>query len=158
MSRFNDRNSDPTVNSAEQPYSTEQSRFSSEMRLFSLESVLRAAWRRDTSSDPSNWSEENPAWGQCAVTACAIQDILGGEIIWAEASLPDGSTVSHYFNKLDSELDLTRQQFPEGTVIPVGVPKERGFASTRDYVLSFEATRTRYELLKSHIKDNLLSS
>ena len=121
---------------------------------------LRQAWQRETSSDPAGWAPQNPAWGQCAVTACIVQDVLGGDIVWAEAKTPAGNTISHYFNKLadGSVVDLTRDQFPAGTSLspPDGQPKTQGrggesYPTTRDYVLSFKATQERYGRLKSSL-------
>ena len=121
-----------------------------------LELALGESWNSETSLDVNNWTKANPAWGQCAVTALIVNDYLGGEIVWASARLPDGKELSHYFNKINNEeKDFTRKQFPEGTQVPTGVPKTKQFSSTREYVLSFEATRIRYELLKSRVKDYL---
>jgi hypothetical protein len=121
-----------------------------------LESALMSSWIKETSSDPSNWSGQNPSWGQCAVTSLVVNDYLGGEIIWANAYLPSGNAVSHYFNKINGiEKDFTRRQFPAGTVIPLGIPKPKLFSSTRDYVLSYEFTRQRYELLKKRVQEVL---
>ncbi|MBW3011844.1 hypothetical protein KY311_01545 [Candidatus Woesearchaeota archaeon] len=118
--------------------------------------ALKNFWTKETSSDPENWSSENPAWGQCAVTSLIINDYLGGEIVWAMASLPDGREISHYFNSIDGEeKDFTRMQFPEGTRIPTGVPKTKEFATTRDYVLSYPVTQKRYETLKQKIQEFL---
>lgn len=118
--------------------------------------LKRHGWTAQTSSEPNAWSPENPSWGQCAVTACVVQDHLGGDIVWAEAQLPDGSRISHYFNRVNGEeVDLTREQFPQGTVVPPGVDKKRGFGSTREYVLSFEATRQRYALLAERLGAHL---
>ena len=60
------------------------------------------------------WSSSNAAWGQCAVTACIVQDLLGGDIIWSLAKSPDQREHSHYFNVLPdgSIVDLTKEQFP----------------------------------------------
>ena len=81
-----------------------------------------------------------------------MQDQLGGDIVWAEAVLPDGRRISHYLNRIGAyELDLTREQFPVGTRIPLGVDKRKDFASTRDYVLSFPATKARYELMRAQL-------
>ena len=86
------------------------------------------------------------------MTACTVQDELGGDIVWAEANLPDGRAISHYFNLIDGqEVDLTRDQFPQGTMIPAGQPKTKGFPTTRDYVLSFDVTRQRYNVLKANL-------
>ena len=117
-----------------------------------LEQAIQKSWSRETSSDPEYWSEDNPAWGQCAVTAVIANDYLGGKIVWAEAKTPSGKGISHYFNYIaGEEVDLTRGQFPEGTIIPPGIEKKKEYASTRDYVLSFPATRERYEILKEKV-------
>lgn len=121
-----------------------------------LEEALRHSWCAETSTDSKNWSEENPSYGQCAVTALIVQDYLGGKLLWAQAELPNGNTDSHYFNLIENkEVDLTREQFPEGTTIPKGIPKPKEFKTTRDYVLSYEPTKERYELLKDIVEKNL---
>ena len=122
-----------------------------------IETAVNKAWMAETSSDPDNWTRENPAWGQCAVTAVVVNDYRGGRIIWSEALLPDGRKISHYFNiiKNGSEVDFTRSQFPEGTVIPAGVDKTKGFPTTRDYVLSDEMTKKRYQILRQSVESIL---
>ena len=130
--------------------------YSSERNLNDLRLILKRSWNKETSSDPENWEEINPSWGQCAVTSLVVQDCFGGDIIWCNAVLSDKRNISHYFNKIDNEeVDLTRIQFPEGTFIPKGIPKLKGFQTTRDYILSFEQTRNRYEILKKKIEENL---
>lgn len=111
--------------------------------LPSLERDLRRAWARDTSADPQSWSERNPAWGQCAVTALVVQDELGGELLRARV---DG--ISHYWNRLPSgeTVDLTRHQFVNG-----GSIESETELRTREYVLSFPDTRERYELLRKRL-------
>ena len=126
------------------------------LTLSELEEAVKNSWTKETSSDPENWSEGNPGWGQCAVTALVVNDYVGGEIVWAEAKIPDGRSISHYFNRKDeTEIDLTRSQFPQGTVIPEGVEKKKQYASTREYVLSFPATQQRYRILKQKVEGNL---
>ena len=85
---------------------------------------------------------ENPAWGQCAVTALVVQDAFGGDLLRA---MVEG--VSHYWNRLPdgSEVDLTRQQFPEGAMHGATVVKDR------EYVLSFPETASRYLLLRGQL-------
>lgn len=108
-----------------------------------LQRVLREAWASDTTSDPRGWTPTNPAWGQCAVTALIVQDLLGGELL--RAPLEDGS---HYWNRLPdgTELDLTREQFGRAYV-PMAVERR-----SRDYVLSFDETRLRYETLWARLR------
>ena len=118
-----------------------------------LELVLRNSWTRESSSDPEIWNSDNPAWGQCAVTALIVNDYLGGEIVWANAILPDGREISPYFNKIEGiEKDYTKVQFPAGTTIPLGIPKTKEFLSTREYILSYPITQQRYELLEKKVR------
>ena len=121
-----------------------------------LERILRKSWCRETSADPEAWSPKNPAWGQCAVSAVLVQDYLGGRVVWALVRIEDGRKLSHYFNNINGrEHDFTREQFPEGVMIPRGVPRRKGFRTTREYVLSYEDTRKRYELLKQRFEQFL---
>ena len=101
---------------------------------------IQYAWYRGTSSDPENWTPENPAWGQCAVTALIVQDLLGGILLRAKVN-----GVSHYWNVLDTgeKIDLTIAQFGDKVILNE-VPVER----SREYVLSFPDTKRRYELLR----------
>jgi hypothetical protein len=107
-----------------------------------LVSRLAQAWSRETSSDPKQWSASNPAWGQCAVTALIVQELLGGQLLRSTVG-----TISHYWNQLPSgdELDLTRQQFGDET--EMGPVEFR----TREYVLSFPETVRRYDELKQRV-------
>ena len=56
---------------------------------------FRDAWHADTSFAPADWSPDNPAFGQCAVTALIVQDLFGGELL--RACIAGGS---HYWNLL----------------------------------------------------------
>lgn len=125
------------------------------MNLSDFKKVLQKSWSRETSYCPEEWDDSNPSVGQCAVSALVVNDYFGGDIVWAEAVLPNGQIVSHYFNFIDGkEVDLTRSQFPDGAIIPEGVEKKKEFASTRDFMLSSESTKKRYELLKERVKNN----
>ncbi len=114
--------------------------------LSSLKLAVGKSWGSDTSSDPVKWSASNPAYGQCAVTALVIQDFFGGKLLRVEASGPEGK-VSHYYNQLrdGNVIDLTRKQFPAGTVFSEPETKDR------EYVLSYPATAARYETLKERV-------
>jgi len=122
-----------------------------------FEKILRQAWSKE-SSYGHVFEAGNPALGQCAVTALVVQDHFGGLIVWCAATLPDGRKVSHYFNQVDGEeIDLTRCQFPAGSIIPPGVEKKKDFATTRDYILSDEDTKARYLILRNKT-ENLLKA
>lgn len=124
------------------------------MTLIELEKALQKSWSKETSYLPDEWNHANAALGQCAVTALIVNDFFGGDIVWADALLPDGQMVSHYFNVIDGKVvDLTRSQFPQGTSIPEGREKKKGFGSTREFMVSSENTKKRYELLRERVKD-----
>lgn len=108
-----------------------------------LAETLERAWLRQTSADPEHWAPDNPAWGQCAVTALVVQDTLGGELL--RTTVDD---VSHYWNRLPdgSEVDLTRQQFAADATYGQVVAKDR------QYVLSFPDTARRYLLLRQQME------
>ncbi len=115
-----------------------------------LEPMLPAGWCRETCSPgcADKWSGGNPALGQCAITALLIHELLGGELLRTEVE----GFGSHYYNRLPSgrEVDLTRSQFPEGTVVPMGeaVSRERVLTSERAVQAR---TQERYDLLRTRL-------
>jgi hypothetical protein len=113
-----------------------------------LAGVLSRSWSRDTSYDPESWCPENSAWGQCAVTALVLQDLLGGDLMFGEVN-----GFQHYWNRLsgDNEVDLTLQQFESVKRI------EHKRKADRAYVLSFPGTRRRYRKLLSRVQSALHS-
>ncbi|MEM1047331.1 MAG: hypothetical protein AAGL24_14325 [Pseudomonadota bacterium] len=69
-----------------------------------IREALAKAWSLETAVQ---WTEENPASGQCNVTTALIFDLFGGEIL--RTRLPE---VWHYYNRIDGErYDLTDSQF-----------------------------------------------
>ena len=53
------------------------------------------------------WQADNPAIGQCGVTALVVNDKLGGDIL--KTPLPEGD---HFYNRVNGErIDLTAGQF-----------------------------------------------
>ncbi len=117
---------------------------------------MRAAWGRDTCDpvDLPDWCPDNPARGQCGVTALVLQDLLGGDVLLAEVRYPSGERQGcHYWNRLPAgvEVDLTRGQFtdrelvgePTVVVRPPGPPKR---------------CREQYELLRSRVLATLGSA
>lgn len=110
---------------------------------FQVPKLLEQAWSKETSSESENWSEENPALGQCAVSALFIQEIFGGKLVRA---LINGK--SHYWNRFpNSDVDFTIQQFPSIDFVEPEIER------TREYVLSFPATVNRYLLLLKNLRN-----
>ncbi|MCD6215824.1 MAG: hypothetical protein J7J92_01975 [Candidatus Aenigmarchaeota archaeon] len=118
-----------------------------------LGKVLEDAWCKETSYDPENWTPENPAYGQCAVTTLVVQDYFGGEIVHADV-IVNGKSVSHYFNKINNEeIDFTRKQFPSDAIIT----KTRT-GDYRCHILANPNTKKRYEILKERVDFEINSS
>lgn len=107
-----------------------------------LEVAIRASWSRETAYNPGGWKPDRPSLGQCAVTALVLQDSLGGELLRAKVG-----DDTHYWLKLSCgcEIDLTREQFDHYDPVEIETV-------TRDYVLSYPATVTRYQLLKDRVQ------
>jgi hypothetical protein len=104
--------------------------------LEEIEPVVRAAWCRDTcdEADLADWTPQNPARGQCGVTALVLHHLLGGDLLLAEVLFPDGSRQGvHWWNRLPDgrEVDLTREQFAPHEVVqqPRVVPRPPGLPS-----------------------------
>jgi uncharacterized protein (DUF952 family) len=96
--------------------------------LAAIEDAIRASWSRETCDPVDEWSPENPARGQCAVTALVVQDLLGGELLLADVHHRDGSRQGwHYWNRLGGgvEFDLTREQFSDDEIVQAPAPVER---------------------------------
>jgi hypothetical protein len=70
---------------------------------------LRKAWCRETAhpSYQKDWTEDNPSYGQCCVTALVLQDLYGGDVY----SCKVGNN-SHFINIIDERIiDKTEEQF-----------------------------------------------
>ncbi|MEV6305446.1 hypothetical protein AB0M02_38950 [Actinoplanes sp. NPDC051861] len=94
-----------------------------------LRTVLHASWGADTCDphDLPDWTAENPARGQCGVTALVVQDLVGGELILGEVFADGAKTGHHYWNRLPGgrEVDFTASQFRPGEVVTGGVVQPR---------------------------------
>ncbi len=123
------------------------SKGSGEITKRQLSRALAQGWSRATSYDPAHWSEQNSAWGQCAVSALIVQDLLGGQLLLGKIN----GIVEHYWNRLAdyTELDFTRDQFEH--VASLDSPR----CADRDYVLSFPDTRRRYRRLRRSVLAHL---
>jgi len=66
--------------------------------------ALKKAWSLETAVQ---WTAENPALGQCNVTAAVVHDLFGGDVL--RTRYP---TFWHYYNRIDGTVvDLTDGQF-----------------------------------------------
>ena len=105
--------------------------------------VLRRCWSLESSSQ---WSPENPARGQCNVTALVVCDRFGGEIL----KTPVGDDW-HFYNRVAGAVyDLTAEQF----AVP---PVYLDIPSTRDEALAGTAP-DRYQALAAYVSKALMST
>lgn len=116
--------------------------------LADVQHAVRMSWGKDTCDpvDRPDWHADNPARGQCGVTALVLNDLLGGDLVLGEVRVAGERTGVHYWNRFGAgvEVDLTRDQFgPEESVVgaevvarPAGPPKR---------------CREEYELLRSRV-------
>jgi hypothetical protein len=103
-----------------------------------LQGIFEELWCAETSPQ---WQPHNPPFGQAAVTALAIQDMFGGEIVKTEA--PSGW---HFYNLIEgARYDLTKAQF----VIGLGYSDD---ASSREEAMAV-AGEACYRALKARLKD-----
>lgn len=80
------------------------------MNYFKFKKALSKAWGQDTAyhKDAPNWTYDNPALGQCAITALLFNEYFGGTIYSGISE----SGIVHYWNrKCGIKIDLTKQQF-----------------------------------------------
>ena len=109
---------------------------------------ISKAWCKSTCYSPvkEGWTKSNPSFGQCAVTALLVHDLIGGKIYY-------NKELHHYYNITDSGglIDLTNKQFG------CGVCYTHDLEADVESLLHGEAsekakTRKRYEKLKKRFE------
>ncbi|MFC0214144.1 kinase [Paenibacillus chartarius] len=96
-----------------------------------LLSVLFKSWSLASSS---KWTAENPAKGQCGVTALVVNDLWGGEIV--KTTVADDW---HYYNNINGKrYDLTASQFSGGIqYLDIASNREEAFNDTNEAQYSY---------------------
>ena len=92
--------------------------------IAAVAAALRKHWRRQSTT---LWQPDNPALGNCGVSALVAWEILGGEIAKTQYG-----HIWHFYNVIDGRrVDFTASQFPE-SVDYEDVPSNRdeAFADT----------------------------
>lgn len=103
-----------------------------------LQTALFDAWSAQSSS---KWRAENPALGQCGVTALVANDLFGGEIL--KTMLPEGA---HFYNRLgNARHDFTAGQFAN-SIMYDDLPSSRAEAMTDTNQQQYDALRSRLGL------------
>ena len=91
-----------------------------------IKKALQNSWSLKSSS---KWSADNPAKGQCGVTALVVNNHLGGEI--KKTKLLDGW---HFYNVIDNKrYDFTSSQFSEEILyMDIDSTREEAFSDTNE--------------------------
>ncbi|MDM5193119.1 hypothetical protein QUG02_09075 [Bacillus hominis] len=102
--------------------------------------ALRKSWSIETSS---KWTSENPAKGQCGVTALIVQGLYGGKIKKTKVG-----EAWHFYNCIDElRYDFTKTQFDEElNYMDMKSSREEAFADTNE---------KQYDILKGKIVKEL---
>ena len=111
---------------------------------------LRKAWCAVTAhpSYQKNWTEDNPSYGQCCVTALVMQDLYGGDIYYCKVG-----NNSHFVNIINKRIiDKTAEQF--GGVGEIKYVSGSFRKRTRESLLKSKDVKRRYEILKSRLEEN----
>ncbi|MEC1552942.1 hypothetical protein P9D28_10930 [Bacillus haynesii] len=111
--------------------------------LGQIEQIMKALYKSWSSDSSSKWSQDNPAKGQCGVTALVVNDILGGEI--RKTKLPEGW---HFYNFINGKrYDLTVSQFKED-ILYMDIPSNRNEAFS-------DTNEKQYNYLKQSVINHL---
>lgn len=110
--------------------------------------ALNVSWGKDTAyrKDVDNWSENNPALGQCAITALLFNELYGGKIY---SGVSDTGVVHYWNRRFGIKYDFTKQQFKEKLHF------RKITKWSRDEILATGNVLERYELLKSRVLSNM---
>jgi len=123
--------------------------------LTDVERAVRASWGADTCDpvDRLDWRPDNPARGQCGVTALVLHDLFGGELVLGEVHVEGERTGAHYWNRFGAglEVDLTRGQFRQGEEVVGGRTLQRPDGPPR-------RCREEYDLLRERVLAHLAAT
>ena len=105
--------------------------------LADLFARLRQSWSIETGR---HWRRDNPASGQCGVTALIVNDLFGGSILKT-----DVNGAWHFYNLIDGRrVDFTMSQF-SSPIFYDDVP------SAREEAL-LDCSSEQYDLLSSRVR------
>ena len=106
--------------------------------------ALNASWSKDTAyrKDADNWTPQNPALGQCAITALLFNELYGGKIYSGES---DTGIVHYWIRKFGKKYDFTKQQFNED----IHFKKIRKW--NREELLATGNVAERYGILRNRV-------
>ncbi len=103
--------------------------------------ALSKSWSLDTARQ---WTAENPAAGQCNVTALLVHDLFGGELL--KTPLPEGD---HFYNRINGHrYDFTQSQFSQ-PIAYADVPASRADAEGGASIAELAALRAAFQRITS---------
>lgn len=117
------------------------------MNYYKFKKALAMSWAQDTAyhKDAPNWTPENPALGQCAITALLYNEFFGGKIYSGTSK----NGIVHYWNKKNGiKIDLTKQQFKA----PLKFNNITFWS--RDELLKTGNVAERYNIFKQRVMEN----
>jgi hypothetical protein len=105
-----------------------------ENSTYEIKEIMSALYKSWSLKSSTKWSEDNPAAGQCGVTALVVNDLLGGEI--KKTKLQNGW---HFYNVLNgTRYDFTESQFTETVeYMDQSSSREEAFSDTNDSQYSY---------------------
>ena len=108
---------------------------------FKSDTILAALRRSWSSESAKQWTADNPANGQCNVTAILIHELYGGEIL--KTTLPDGD---HFYNRIDGvRFDFTASQFAR-PIEYADIPTDRCDAERGATDLELQVLRSAFQM------------
>ena len=107
---------------------------------FDDDRVLAALHRSWSIGTAGQWTPENPACGQCNVTAILIHDRFGGDILKTPLEAGD-----HFSNRIDgARFDFTASQF-DGAIAYADIVSDRAAAADGVTRHELAALKTAFE-------------
>lgn len=124
--------------------------------LIQLSRLLKESWCRETAFESAEWSEINPARGQCAISSLIVQDFLGGELV---RFVVEGPSIAekHYVNLINGVLiDTTHSQYSKLDVsLRLSQPDLGPYLSLRERLLADSSTLERYQLFRHIVESKM---
>jgi len=109
-------------------------------KIQSMEAALQASW---SAASSNKYTPQNPALGQCGVTALVVNDIMGGEILKTRTN-----GMWHFYNKINGTIiDFTQSQFHTP-------PKYENVPSSRQEAFD-DTNADQYAHLSKRVKGHL---
>lgn len=120
--------------------------------LQEVTSAIENSWSAYTAFDRDQWTPDNPARGQCVVSALIIQDLFGGRLQKTKVTF-NGQEESHYRNVLPDGMiiDATRSQYPKSQEILPTEINLGNYSTLRHKLFASANTESRYKLLRTTV-------